>query len=125
MSSQLTLDDNSAKYQIRAYKPGYLQINDELYTQSLVLSSSELILNWPPQTFDQLKKEHLAVILQLKPTILLLGTGASLHFLDLEIYADLITQRIGVEVMDTSAASRTFNALTSEGRAVVAALIIQ
>jgi uncharacterized protein len=34
-------------------------------------------------------------------------------------------QRIGVETMDTTAACRTYNILASEGRRVVAALLIE
>jgi uncharacterized protein len=36
----------------------------------------------------------------------------------------LYEQRIGVEVMDTSAACRTYNVLVTEGRSVAAALIV-
>jgi uncharacterized protein len=37
----------------------------------------------------------------------------------------LIERRIGVEVMDTHAACRTYNILMAEGRDVAAALIIE
>jgi uncharacterized protein len=37
----------------------------------------------------------------------------------------LIERRIGVETMDTPAACRTYNVLVSEGRAVVAALLLE
>jgi uncharacterized protein len=40
------------------------------------------------------------------------------------IYGNLLNHGIGVEVMDTSAACRTFNALSAEGRNVVAALLL-
>jgi uncharacterized protein len=36
----------------------------------------------------------------------------------------LIEQRVGVETMDTAAACRTYNVLVSEGRSVVAALLL-
>jgi uncharacterized protein len=36
----------------------------------------------------------------------------------------LLAARVGVEVMDTAAACRTFNVLTAEGRKVLAALIV-
>jgi len=62
---------------------------------------------------------------ELKPDVLLIGTGATHVFLSLDIYGDLINQGIGVEVMSTSAACRTFNALSAEGRHVVAALLIE
>ncbi|MEO8401758.1 MAG: Mth938-like domain-containing protein [Gammaproteobacteria bacterium] len=121
----LSIDDNQAKYQIRAYKPGNIQVNDQQYTQSVIVSPEQLIDNWPPQTINELTHEHLAIISELSPAILLIGTGATLQFPDLDIYGDLINEGIGIEVMDSSAACRTYNALSAEGRNVVAALIIK
>ena len=37
----------------------------------------------------------------------------------------LIEARIGVETMDTAAACRTYNVLAAEGRAVLAALLLE
>ena len=65
------------------------------------------------------------MILDFEPEILLIGTGDQLTFPLLEIYGDLINAGIGVEIMDTHAACRTYNALTSENRNVAAALIIR
>ena len=121
----LSLDDNLAKHQIRAYKPGKIQVNDVIYTQSIIVSPERLIDNWPPQTIGELTHDHLAIISELSPAILLIGTGATLQFPDLDIYGDLINEGIGIEVMDSSAACRTYNALSAEGRNVVAALIIK
>jgi uncharacterized protein len=121
----LTLDDNHASYQIRAYKPGFIQINQETYTHSLIVSANNLIDNWAPQTLAELTIEHLRTAAELEPAILLIGTGETLQFPDLEIYGELINAGIGVEVMDTSAACRTYNILTAENRNVVAALIIR
>lgn len=121
----LSIDDNQAKYQIRAYKPGNIQVNDQQYSHSVIVSPEQLIDNWPPQTINELRHEHLAVISELSPAILLIGTGATLQFPDLDIYGDLINEGIGIEVMDSSAACRTYNALSAEGRNVVAALIIK
>ena len=41
-----------------------------------------------------------------------------------ELIRALTEARIGLEVMDTPAACRTFNVLAAEGRAVVAALLL-
>lgn len=121
----LTLDENNAAYQIRAYKPGFIQVNETTYTQSLIISANQLITDWTPQSLGELTAEHLRKILPLKPGILLIGTGETLNFPALELYGDLMNQGIGVEIMDTSAACRTYNVLTAEDRNVVAALIIK
>ena len=121
----LNLDDNNALYQVRAYQPGTVQINEIIYTVSVIISASQLIENWAPQTITELSAETLNAALQLKPDILLLGTGSKLVFPPIEIYGHLINQGIGIEVMDTSAACRTYNALSAENRNVAAALIIR
>lgn len=122
---QLTLDENNASYQIRAYKPGLIQVNEHILTQSIIIAPEKLIENWEPQQISDLKKEHLASVLEMHPNILIIGTGAKLQFPPLEMYGDLMNKGIGVEIMDTSAACRTYNALTAEGRNVVAAIIIK
>jgi uncharacterized protein len=63
-------------------------------------------------------------LLALQPDILLLGTGETLVFPDISLYGELINAGIGVEIMNSHAGARTFNALTSENRHVVAALLM-
>jgi uncharacterized protein len=121
----LSLDDNQAAFQVRAYKPGYLQVNDTVFTQSLIISPTQLITEWHPQSIEELNQLDLQQIIPLHPAILLIGTGATLCFPAVELYGELINQGIGVEIMDTSAACRTYNALTAENRNVIAALIIK
>ncbi|MFZ2315459.1 MAG: Mth938-like domain-containing protein [Gammaproteobacteria bacterium] len=123
--AQLDLDQNNAKYQIRGYQPGLMQINEQMLTQSLIITPNQLIENWPPQTIEELTAEHLKMITDLKPDILLIGTGSKHVLLKTDIYGELVNQGIGVEVMSTAAACRTFNALASEDRKVAAALIIK
>ena len=120
----LTLDDNNAQYQIRAYKTGIIQVNEETFTHSIIISPEKLIAPWPPKNISDLTHEHLSIVKTLKPAVLLIGTGEKLVFPPLETYGDLINHGIGVEMMDTSAACRTYNALSAEGRNVVAALIV-
>ena len=121
----LNLDDNQASYQIRSYQPGKIQINDKTLTESVIISPDQLIENWSPQTIDALTAASLLPVLTLKPDILLIGTGRDLVFPPVELYGDLINAGIGIEIMDTSAACRTFQALSAENRRVVAALIIR
>lgn len=123
--SKLILDENNAKYQVRGFKPGFIQVNEETMTHSIIIAPEKLIDNWEPQHISELKAEHLKLIIEMRPTILLIGTGTTLQFPPIELYGDLINHGIGVEIMDTSAACRTYNALTAEGRNVVAALIIK
>lgn len=118
------LDNNSATYQIRSFKPGMIQINNKIFTQSLIIAPHQLIEQWPPQTIDQLTAECLKPVFALKPTIVLIGTGSHLIFPSITIYGELINAGMGVEIMETGAACRTYNALSAENRNVIAALII-
>ena len=55
--------------------------------------------------------------------VLLLGTGSEPAIVDKSLRVDLRRLGIGLEVMGTGAACRTFNVLLAEDRAVIAALI--
>lgn len=120
----LDLDNNDAQYQIRAYQPGTLVINEQTLTQSVIVAPNQLT-NWAPQSADQITAADFLPIIALKPTVLLIGTGAKQIFISPALYGELINVGIGVEIMDTSAACRTYNALSSENRQVVAALVIK
>jgi len=106
------------------YGPGYVEVNRTRYGASLVVSGDRLVTDWPITSVDGLTADHLAAIVEMKPEILLLGTGATFAFPEPARMAPLHKARIGVEVMDTAAACRTYNILLAEGRNVVAALIV-
>ena len=62
--------------------------------------------------------------LDLKPEILLFGTGNQQQFPDIGVLTDIMRAGTAIEVMQTEAACRTFNVLISENRSVVAALLV-
>ncbi len=109
---------------IRAYAPGRISINDRLLSASFILTPTTLIEDWPPQRFEDLTLEHLQMALDLEPEILLIGTGSVLRFPEARIMAEIQQRGIGLEVLDTAAACRTYNVLVSENRSVVAALLM-
>jgi uncharacterized protein len=121
----LNLDDNQSAYQIRAYQPGSVQINTTIYTHSVIVTPTTLIDHWAPQTLAELDAASLRIILDLKPDLILLGTGSVQVFPPQALYSELINAGIGVEIMDTRAACRTYNALSAENRSVAACLIIR
>lgn len=107
------------------YGEGYVEVNRTRYSGSLVVAAEALVTDWPLESIDALSADHLAAILEMKPEIVLLGTGAKFAFPEPARLAPLREARVGVEVMDTAAACRTYNILLAEGRNVVAALIVQ
>ena len=122
--SILTRHTNDSGYIISAYKNRALHLGDEVYTSPILLSAGELVTNWTTKSLSELSTEDFSVALEWTPEILLFGSGEALQFPDFAIIRDLRDLRISLEVMDTSAAARTFNVLRSEGRHVVAALLV-
>lgn len=109
---------------IRAYAPGRINVSDTLLTHSFIVAADRIVEDWSPQEFKDLTAEHLRAALALEPEILIIGTGKQQHFLAGELMAALSKAGIGLEVMDTAAACRTYNVLLSEDRKVVAALLM-
>ena len=109
---------------VRGYGPGQLRVGERTHTSSVILTATSIIEGWRPASVQDLRAEDLEPLLGLAPEVVLLGTGAHQQFPDPRILQILYEQRIGVEIMDTSAACRTFNVLVGEGRPVAAALIV-
>ena len=84
-----------------------------------------LIVPWPCAAFTDLDEAAFAHLAGLGVEILLLGTGRTHRFPHPSITRPLLDRRIGLEVMTTDAACRTYGFLVSEGRNVAAALIVE
>ena len=74
--------------------------------------------------FTELNNEHIDALAEYDPEIVLLGSGERLQWPDPSLTGQLLEKGIGVEVMDTGAACRTFNILIAERRNVVAGLFL-
>ncbi|MEK7261869.1 MAG: Mth938-like domain-containing protein [Pseudomonadota bacterium] len=109
---------------IHAYGPGQVTINQQAHRRSLLVTPSRLITDWPPQSFSDLLERHFDQIRELDPEVVVLGTGARLQFPRTADTRALIQANIGLEVMDTGAACRTYNILMQDGRRVAAALLM-
>lgn len=109
---------------VRGYGPGALRIGDRTLTTSVIVTATALIERWRPTSAHEITSADLEPVLGLAPDVVLLGTGPRQQFPDPQVLRILYEQRIGVEVMDTSAACRTYNVLVAEGRPVAAALIV-
>jgi uncharacterized protein len=95
------------------------------FTSSVLVPWRGEVLPWPVDRFEALGPAHFESLLQLQPELVILGSGRRLLFPAPALFACLIERRIGLETMDTAAACRTYNVLASEGRTVVAALMIE
>jgi len=115
---------NPDQYLFTAHGEGYVSINSKRYHQPLVVTAGEVRTDWTATDFASLSAAHFEYFLELKPDVLLFGTGSKQQFARPELYRALIQARIGIEFMDTPAACRTYNILVAEDRKVVAAVLI-
>lgn len=120
---KIQLDSAGNLHRIRHYGPGTVTVNQTAYTTSLVVLPDRVV-DWPPQRFADLAAAHFEFIRTLNPEVVLLGTGTHLRFPAGPVTRCLVDAGIGLEVMDTGAACRTYNVLASEGRRVAAALLL-
>lgn len=116
---------NDGSYTFSSYGEGYVAINGRRHTQNIALLPRQLFPGWTTASFEQLTEADFAMLAGLGAKILLLGTGRQLRFPEPRLTRPLIEAGIGLEVMDTQAACRTFNILVSEQRSVACALLIE
>ena len=102
----------------------YVRLGVVEYRDNVLVTPERIVTGWTAGGFDTLSEADFAALAELKPEVVLLGTGASLRFPHPRLTRALTDAGIGVEVMDTPAACRTFNILAAEGRRVVAAVIL-
>ena len=122
---KLDLQHSDANYRITSYGPGRVVVNETVLERGFLLSPARLIPDWRPRQAGEISAGDLAPVLELDPEILLVGTGRRQHFLPGSVTATLLDARVGVECMDTGAACRSFMVLSSEGRRVVAAMLVE
>lgn len=121
---KIHLETGAGANLIRAYGVGQITVNDQTYARSLVLMPDRILDPWGPTRVAELGLKDFMQIAALRPEVVLLGTGLRLRFPDPAMTRPLIEARIGMEVMDTAAACRTYNILMGEGRRVAAALMM-
>ena len=122
---KLHLHTNEQQYQINGVDSDAVIINRQRYEQAVIVSEQALSTDWFNGHWEALDAQSLAVILDFKPEVVLLGTGDKQRFIHPRHIHAFLTENIAVECMTTAAACRTFNILTAEGRKVVAALLLE
>jgi len=110
---------------IRAYTENSVSIDDEVFTQSIIVQARSMDKNWAPQSIAELNESIFEELAELDTEIILLGTGPTQKFPDRRLFVALYERKIGIEIMDTPAACRTYNILLEQDRAVTAALLMK
>lgn len=120
----MKLQSETSSIAITAYGPHWIQVGTQRVTHNAIIDHEGGVQAWECTDFNDLNAHHFEILLTRQPELVLLGTGKLIQFPKPQIIRPLIEACIGVESMDTPSACRTFNILASEGRRVIAALLV-
>jgi uncharacterized protein len=109
---------------VTGYGAGYIAVNNVRHATNVLVSPLG-VSAWPVTDFARLEAGDFAFVAEMKPEILILGTGAVQRFPPPALARALAGAGAGVEIMDSRAACRTYNILAAEGRKVVAAILLE
>ncbi len=121
---KLHLNTTDGLNTITAHGPGFVMINQNRHADALIVMPDKLIAPWHIADIDAIGLADFAPVMELKPELVVFGSGATFRFPDARIMAAFSKAKIGFDVMDTPAACRTYNVLMSEGRNVAAAILV-
>ncbi len=103
---------------------GWVRVGAQEYRENVVVTPENLVAGWARDGFEGLAETDLRELLASNPEVVLLGTGSAIRFPRPALARVLADAQVGLEVMDTAAACRTYNILAAEGRRVAAGLMI-
>lgn len=117
---EFSKDNGEATYHIQSYRQGCVKVNGQEYYDPLMIMPETLIAPWEVSSIDKISQQDFVNLLSYQPQVILVGTGQTVHYLEKDILSPALEQGIGVEIMTSSAACRTYTLLMSEGRNVAA-----
>lgn len=143
---KLHADTNPALNTVTAYGTGYVEVNGQRYEGTVAFGPEGAVAVWQVRASAELtsaqlleatgasakadpfadfadEEEPVPPAAAGSADVLLVGTGARQEFLRPDVLRPLLRAGVGVEVMDTQAAARTYNILMAEGRRVVVVLL--
>lgn len=100
-----------------SYGEDWVEVAGVRYDEPVLLNFNEVEV-LAQKEFGLASEADFSLALNEKPELIIVGCGQKQDFLHPRIVAYLAGHGIGVEVMTTPAACRTFNVLKSEGRKV-------
>lgn len=107
---------------VRSVDEAGIRINDQVWSGSVAMTPTEVLGEWTSAPITELVADDFNELLEHSPELVLIGTGAASQFAPRELMFAFARRGIGLEVMDTAAAARTFNVLAGEGRRIAAVL---
>ena len=115
---KLDFDQNNPIPTISEYSEQGIVIGNQNLSQAFVACGEKIITENIPARAEELSEQVMEVIIECKVDIIILGTGVRQIFPEASILLPALKHGVGVEVMDTGAACRSYNVLVSEGRKV-------
>lgn len=122
---KISIESTAGRNLFTGYGEGFVEVNGTTHRANVAVSADAVEPGWSEGPLESLTEANMARLADARPEIVLLGSGAAFRFPPPAVLAPLYRAGIGVEVMDTRAACRTYNILLGEGRRVVAALIVE
>jgi len=122
MKFHLIQSDN--KNLITGYDSNWVEVNQERYHSSLIMTPNQLLLEWPVKSIKDIKENSFEAIEFLNVEIILLGTGNIQEHLEPRLIEYFSKKNIAIESMNNQSACRTYNILANEERKVLLALMI-
>lgn len=118
----LVMDSPGNLNAIRSYAAGEVRVGETVFRRCCVIAPQALLADWPPNSLDDIRAEHLPALFALEPEVVLLGSSGAQRFAPAALRRAFAAKNIGLESMEFGAACRTYNVLAQDGRHVVAVL---
>ncbi|MBT3989931.1 MAG: hypothetical protein HON14_17365 [Rhodospirillaceae bacterium] len=124
MSLDITPSIPIGRQIVQSYGDHRFTISNEVFEMPVLVFPDETI-PWSVTSIDDLSIASLSRVIEADPPveIFLIGCGKGMALIPPVLRDELKAAGIVIEPMDTGAACRTFNVLTTEDRRVAAALI--
>jgi uncharacterized protein len=119
---RLVLDSDSRINLVRRYGNGEILIGEQLITRPLIITPTQLVLDWNATSLTELTEAQLEPLFAQGADVVLLGAGEVQSFASVAVRASFRSRRIALECMTLGAACRTYNILANEQRNVAAGL---
>ncbi len=102
---------------IDGYGPGFFRVGGQVIEGAVIVTAEHA------QAWSGLSDAAPLIALAERADVIFVGMGSEIAHLPAELRSAVEEAGIGVEVMSSPAAARTYNILLSEGRRVAAALL--
>ncbi|HCU88491.1 MAG TPA: hypothetical protein DGR97_01015 [Gammaproteobacteria bacterium] len=116
---KLDFDQTPNTLSVTTYSKEGITLGGRLLTEPFVVKGIDILLDIVPESVGAIGPGHIELLVQLNPSLIIIGTGSTQIFIDAFVLKPALETNIGVEVMNTAAACRSFNVLVAENRAVV------